>query len=266
MDLRYRPLTKEESYEQIKIIQANEPRSKDATLKIIQSMIRLVHREAQKYKIRPDLYQDIISAGIEGIIHAIPKFKISSGLSINTYIMYWVMNFMQTYVCDENRLISGGINADIDRHQVASGTPRYDSIDEDYERMRQHGSVGSGGQESKDPNAYIMEGIDKMYGPKHLDPLEMVDSQRKKAALHKAIETFTTPGMQPKYVHKYSKLDRGTELNKTLVDEYILKDSVDASLKPIAERLNVSRQLLWKVKETLQAKIARKTQEIYYGS
>ena len=66
--------------------------------RMILDNIGLVHSQARRYGNIPEVREDLIQAGIEGLIKAVDRFDPDKGFQFSTYAHYWIRNAFQRFL------------------------------------------------------------------------------------------------------------------------------------------------------------------------
>ena len=79
----------------------------DSKTRLIKSNLRLVFSIARSYTKAnsEDMLENLISAGNEGLIHALSKYDPTKGTKFSTYCGSWVLMYIRKYVLEEMPLI-----------------------------------------------------------------------------------------------------------------------------------------------------------------
>lgn len=79
----------------------------DSKTRLIESNLRLVFSIARSYTKAnsEDMLENLISAGNEGLIHALSKYDPTKGTKFSTYCGSWVLMYIRKYVLEEMPLI-----------------------------------------------------------------------------------------------------------------------------------------------------------------
>jgi RNA polymerase primary sigma factor len=87
IDKNYKILTRED---EIVILAAAKAGDQKAIDKLVFSQLLMVIEVVKEHNADPTVFEDLINAGITGLIKAIEPFNLSSGNRFNTYASYWV--------------------------------------------------------------------------------------------------------------------------------------------------------------------------------
>lgn len=91
-----KPLTSEEEASCFKALKEGTDKEQQAAIdKLVESNLKLVYLEAHQFRSSGVPFEDLVSAGSEGLLHAIEKFDISKGTKFITYGVWWIRQRMR---------------------------------------------------------------------------------------------------------------------------------------------------------------------------
>lgn len=92
----YKPLSAEEEQACFKKLkEGSDKEQQDAIDKLVESNLKLVYLEAHQFRGSGVPFEDLVSAGSEGLLHAIEKFDITKGTKFITYGVWWIRQRMR---------------------------------------------------------------------------------------------------------------------------------------------------------------------------
>ena len=89
------PLSAEEERELLKLCKQNNDSAKE---KLVLSNIRFIYSEAKKLNSQKVSIDDLVVAGIQGLLEAIPKFDMSSNNRFMTFASFWIRKELFDYI------------------------------------------------------------------------------------------------------------------------------------------------------------------------
>lgn len=95
-------LSKEDEYILIELSQKGDRKAQALILKY---NCRLVLKEVNRYKGKGIPFQDLEAEGNIGLLHAVNKFDLSSGLRLTTYATIWIQQYIERHIMNTSRLI-----------------------------------------------------------------------------------------------------------------------------------------------------------------
>lgn len=96
----YPLLTREEEYELVRKARDGDEQSKQ---KLVLSNLRLVVKIARNYQSRGLNFEDVISEGNIGLIHAVEKFDPDKGFRFSTYAIWWIKQAIKKAIINKGR-------------------------------------------------------------------------------------------------------------------------------------------------------------------
>jgi RNA polymerase primary sigma factor len=88
-------LSVEEERELLKLCKQNNDSAKE---KLVLSNIRFIYSEAKKINSQKVSIDDLVVAGIQGLLEAIPKFDMSSNNRFMTFASFWIRKELFDYI------------------------------------------------------------------------------------------------------------------------------------------------------------------------
>ena len=91
--------------EEIALVRRAQTGDRYARERLVSANIRLIYREAHRYRCRSYSQDDLIQEGILGLMIAIERFDESHGCRLSTYAMHWIRQSITRAVEQNDRLI-----------------------------------------------------------------------------------------------------------------------------------------------------------------
>lgn len=86
---------------------------KTAGHKLVEGCLRLCFSIAKGYwkDNNPETLKELISAGNEGLIRALPKFKPEKDVKFSTYAGYWILMYIRKYAVEDSKIVKPPIKS-----------------------------------------------------------------------------------------------------------------------------------------------------------
>jgi RNA polymerase primary sigma factor len=91
--------------EEVLLVRRAQAGDRQARERLVAANIRLIYREAHRYRCRSYSQDDLIQEGILGLMIAIDRFDESHGCRLSTYAMHWIRQSITRAVEQNDRLI-----------------------------------------------------------------------------------------------------------------------------------------------------------------
>lgn len=81
--------------------------------RLVEGCLRLCFSIAKAYwkDNNPETLKELISAGNEGLIRALPKFKPEKDVKFSTYAGYWILMFIRKYAVEDSKIVKPPIKS-----------------------------------------------------------------------------------------------------------------------------------------------------------
>lgn len=86
---------------------------KSAGHRLVEGCLRLCFSIAKAYwkDNNPETLKELISAGNEGLIRALPKFKPEKDVKFSTYAGYWILMYIRKYAVEDSKIVKPPIKS-----------------------------------------------------------------------------------------------------------------------------------------------------------
>ena len=101
-----KPLTQEREQQLFKTYRNGTQAEVDSVVnELLMSNLKLIYKVAHEFKSSPLPFEDLVSEGCSGLLHAIPKFDPDKGMRFITYAVWWIRQRMRKAIEVQGRLV-----------------------------------------------------------------------------------------------------------------------------------------------------------------